>query len=153
MLVLCDGSAVSVPLKAVDPDHPCCQNCTERTRYARDLADAMGLRDWGVAVRHEAPRDPNLLVEVRLADGRREMELSFCEDFALLEPDQQRHAVVHELVHPHLRDLWGAVEDGAREAFGGMAFRVYTANVRREVEKSTDAFAAIIAMHMPEPPW
>lgn len=123
-----------------------------RCRYARDLADLMGLRDWSVDVDHE-PTKSGFDAQVRIPDGRREIHLAFCERFDQLEPDEQRHAIVHELVHPHLSRVWSTVQDGATEAFGGVALRMFMSAVHREVEHSVDALAAIIARNMPEPPW
>lgn len=112
----------------------------------------MGLRDWSVDVDHE-PSQSGFDAQVRIPDGRREIHLAFGEGFDHLEPDEQRHAVVHELVHPHLARIWSTVQDGATEAFGGIALRMFTQAVHREVEHSVDALAAIIARNMPEPPW
>jgi hypothetical protein len=112
----------------------------------------MGLRDWSVFVEHE-PTSSQEWATVRIPDGRREVHVLFCEGFDQLEPDDQRHAIVHELVHPHLSRVWSTVEDGAAEAFGGMALRMFLSTVRRDIEHSVDALAAVIASHMPEPPW
>lgn len=140
------------PLAAVGDEFQCCAVCAARARYLRDIADLLGLRDWTVEAEHE-PCPPDHLCEVRIPHERRELHVSFCSDFDELEAVEQRHAIVHELVHPHLSGIWSAVEDGAREAFGGMAYRVYAASVRREVERSTDALAAVVAAYLPEPEW
>lgn len=111
----------------------------------------MGLRDWAVVIDHE-PSEDGTLAQVRVAVERRELSMAFCGRFDELDPDDRRHAVTHELVHPHLRDIWSAVEVGAAEAFGGMAYRVYVGGVRRAVEQSVDALAAVIAPYLPESP-
>lgn len=101
---------------------------------------------------HDPLGEAGTTAQVAMAPGRRELAVSFCEGFDGLDLDDQRHAVVHELVHPHFRDVWASIEDGAREAFGGMAYRVYAGAVRRQIEQSVDALAAVIAESMPEPP-
>lgn len=135
---------------AIDPEHACCARCSRLARYARDVADAMCLRDWAVLIDHD-PSPAGTSAQVRMADDRRELAVAVCADWERLAPDEQRHALVHELVHPHLRDVWSSVEDGALEAFGGMAYRLYVQAVRRQVERSTDALAQVIAPYMPEP--
>jgi hypothetical protein len=112
----------------------------------------MGLRDWAVFVEHD-PSKSDTWAQVQIPDGRREVHILFCADFEQLEPDDQRHAIVHELVHPHLARIWSTVEDGAQESLGGVALRMFLQTVRRDLEHSVDALAAIIASHMPEPPW
>jgi hypothetical protein len=118
----------------------------------RDLADLVGLRDWTTLVEHDAA-PAGAVAEVQFRADRRELRISFGGDFEDLDADEQRYAVAHELVHPHLGGVWAAVEEGAHEAFGGIAYRVYTGTVRREVERSVDAVAAVLAAHLPLPPW
>jgi hypothetical protein len=65
--------------------------------------------------------------------------------------EELRHAVVHELVHAHLRDLYETVQGTAREEFSGVAYRVYEGAVRRDIERAVDALAAVVAEGMPLP--
>lgn len=111
----------------------------------------MSLRDWETQVAHGEPQDTDAIAEAEMAVGRRVVRVRVSERWDHLEPDEQRHALCHELVHPHARDLMEAVLDGARHEFGGAAFRVYAASVEREHERMVDALATAISPVLPLP--
>jgi hypothetical protein len=136
-------------LRVLAPGDDCCPRCTLRARYARIVADRVGLRDWVIEVDHD-PAD-GALARVRLHGERRALRLSFADGFELEPEDEQRHAVVHELVHPHLRDLFETVRSGAEEEFTGVAYRLYIGAVRRDVERTVDAVAEALAPAVPFP--
>jgi hypothetical protein len=141
-----------VELRAIATgEHDCCPRCTARARYARAVADRAGLRDWLVEVEHEPTGVEGVLAQVRLHAERRQLRLSFADGFELEPEDEQRHAITHELVHPHLRDLFETVRGAAEEEFSGTAYRLYIGAVRRDVEKTVDAFAEALAPAMPFP--
>ena len=136
-------------LRLLDSGDDCCPRCTARARYARAVADRAGLRDWMIEVEHD-PVD-GALAQVRLHADRRQLRLAFADGFELEPEDDQRHAITHELVHPHLRDLFATVESAAQEEFSGSAYRLYIGAVRRDVERTVDAVAEALAPGMPFP--
>lgn len=113
----------------------------------------MGLRDYTLDAGHEPPMIDGALAEVRIAEGRRHARVRVAEDFQEHSLEEQRHALVHELVHPLLAHLMEAVEGGVRDELGGAAFRVYVGTVRREAERVTDVLASVIAPSMELPRW
>lgn len=131
----------------------CCTRCVALVKNVRRYADAMGLRDWAVIVEHDPPLDPDHEATCTMPEDRRECELRFSPEFDLLPPSEQRYVLTHELVHPLLRDLYVVSEMAAREAYGGMAYRLHMQHVRRVKEQAVDAIAASLAQHMPSFEW
>lgn len=133
--------------------HACCERCTVLLRYARTIADLMRLRDWVVEIGHAPPENPLSRATAEIAEGRLLVRLRFAAGFPVLPLSEQRHAVVHELAHALSHQLYEAVRDGARDEFGGAAYRLYIGTVHRETERLVDVLASVIAPAMPEPEW
>lgn len=140
-------------LAAADTSPVCCVRCDALTRNARKYADLLGLRDWVVDVAHGPPRDPTQTMSVTLATGRRHLELRAASEFDELDEEDQRHALTHELVHAVVRELADMHETVAREAYGGVAYRVHMEYARRRFEETVDHMATVWARSMPEFTW
>lgn len=124
----------------------------ELGRYIRWVADAIGLRDWELDLMLE-PAEEGHVAEVDPTFGRRHAELRFCAKFRERDPEAQRNAVVHELVHCHLAPLQSQVEDDLDQLLGKPADLVFSLAFRRNLEYSVDALAEAIAEHMPLIAW
>jgi hypothetical protein len=111
--------------------------------YFREVADRMRLKDWTVEVAPDPPADSGALAEVVCTYGRLWATVRLGDGFLVRSPEEQRHAVVHELVHCHT-DLAAQI---ALEAMPEAVKAVF----RRLKEHETDALAEIIAPHMPLP--
>jgi hypothetical protein len=134
----------------ISEEHDCCPRCTARARYLRLVADQLGLRHWHVEVEHEAAAG-DALAEVRLAAERRRMRVRFAAYFDEADEEEQRLAVVHEALHAHHRDLFSTIEAGVRDEMGGATFRLYVGAVRRDLERTVDALAEVVAPTVPFP--
>jgi hypothetical protein len=82
--------------------------------YIRNMADALGLRDWHLFLKYEPPDDAETGAMVVPIEGRKHASIYLCEDFRDLKPENQREYIVHELLHLHFQpacdviraDLW-----------------------------------------------
>lgn len=77
--------------------------------YVRDVADDMGLRDWRITL-CRTPAMPDARAQMDSTEGRKSVSIWFAWDFREHEREQQRHAVVHELVHVHFDPAWKYAE-------------------------------------------
>jgi hypothetical protein len=81
--------------------------------YVRRLADLMGLRDWTFYVPgDQRPHDPDANAEVKCWRGRKHATVLFGESFLRADEADQRHSVVHELIHCHFAAMGWAAQEG-----------------------------------------
>lgn len=120
-------------------------------RYVRTCANGMGLRDWDFEIMHEPPV-ADQVAEIRVHEARRYARLWFCAGFRRLPPEQQRHAVVHELVHPHLSEMHFVLL-ALRDDLGMLRFTPIHDNFNRAEEKAVDALASVISPSLPMISW
>ena len=76
---------------------------SELSKYVREVADMMGLRDWAFAVEVEmsfSPGDDN--ANIGCTYGRKFATVKFRGDWPEWEPEYLRVVTVHELVHAHI---------------------------------------------------
>ena len=112
--------------------------------YVRDLADRLRLRDWTIYVRDDPPHDGECIASIHCVEGRKVANIRFNDPFLDDSPEDQRHTIVHELLHCHVNGAWDyavdtfATED-ARRAF------------RRLAETAVDGLADAIAPLLPLP--
>lgn len=133
----------------------------ELGRYVRWVADEMGLRDWHFDLDVEPPDDPEMyegqqraFADVCPTPGRRHAKMRFCEDFRFgLTADQQRMAVVHELVHCHLAALQHQCECDLDPLLGRPAITVFFNGFRRNLEYAVDGITAALTPHFPPIAW
>lgn len=124
----------------------------ELHRYIRWVADAMELRDWTLVLsRIDAEDGDN--GHINLTYGRKLATIRLCSDFRTMEPEQQRHTIVHELVHCHLEPAHNMVGNDLEKMLGKPADQVFYDGFRRQAEYATDALASAIAKHMPLIEW
>jgi hypothetical protein len=141
-----------VELRSVEADSfECCPRCAVRCRYARSVADRIGLRDWTVEVAHDPLEDGEAIAQVALHAERKQLRIRYSADFDRQDEVDQRHAVAHELVHAHFRDLFETVKSTAAEELSGTAYRVFVGQVRRDIERAVDGVAAATAQAVPFP--
>lgn len=113
--------------------------------YVRDLADRLRLRDWTVVVKDDEPEDKDSHASIHCVYGRKRALLRLSDDFLGDDPEDQRHTVVHELLHCHLDDAyWYAIDRIGGDAAARQAFD-------RFAEKAVDGLADAIAPLMPTP--
>lgn len=112
------------------------------TSYIRQLADALHLRDWRIEVSEELPAGENSIASCQPVYGRKYAVIRLSEGFLNDDHDEQRHTVIHELLHCHTGPMNRLLE--AEESF--------TASVRQTMEYMVDGLADAIAPLLPLPP-
>jgi hypothetical protein len=117
-------------------------------KYAGSIAADLGLRDWDIAIRDDPPDDGGALASTECVYGRRQANIRFSPDFAHHAPEEQRTAVLHELLHVHLWAADQAVRDGLT-VLGSEAREVVYAGYNTAREYAVDAVATAIADRYP----
>lgn len=120
--------------------------------YLRSVADAIGLRDWDLLLKHDPPLDEEVLASVSATYGRRHATVRVCLEFRELTATEQRMAIVHELVHCHHATLGHILNRSLKEALGNAGELLMVA-VNAEFEHLVDAIASEWATRMPFIEW
>lgn len=119
--------------------------------YLRAVADRMGLRDWRIDV-SLTPAGEEYQAAIQCTGEKRVAVVRLAHDFRKLDPEEQRHALVHELVHVHFHGSVRALH-ALKVLVGEPAFHVAAEAHELAEEQAVDALAWVIASGMPMPPW
>ena len=118
------------------------------TTYVRTLADAMGLADWKVDIRDEAC-DEQYDAYVTIVPGAKWALIELQPRFLEKSDDEQRHTLVHELMHLHFDECHGVLK---RNLEDDPMHRVIENEHLNFMEHGVDAVAAAISKLLPEVP-
>lgn len=122
--------------------------------YIDELAPRMRLQGWEFVWNQDPdPEDGSAVAEVNCTHGRRQASVWTSDRFWDSRAEDQRHILVHELVHCVIWPMWEMVVDDLDEHLGAQAHRLFTDAYSRAMEYSVDDLAAAIAPSMPLPPW
>lgn len=122
--------------------------------YVRTIADRLGLRDWAVKVgRH--PSGEGTGADMHGVYGRKIAHIRVCAEFRQESEVDQRHYIVHELVHCHFESIRHLIECGlpSAQALSGAAQQVLYQSFYQQLEYGVDAIAVVIASYMPPIVW
>jgi hypothetical protein len=122
-------------------------------RYARRVADEIGLRDWGVQFNWRSPAPDGDGGSVSWPEGRTEAVIRLSPSFRDFEPAEQRYVIVHELVHCHFAPMQDTVEEDLQPHLSRPTYDLYSRSFRRALEYGVDATAKALAAHMPLIDW
>jgi hypothetical protein len=117
------------------------------TDYIRVLANRMRLADWEFQVLTE-PASEESLAEIRCGEKRKVATVRVCADFFELPPEERHHALVHELIHPHLHATHSAVSDLQRY-MGAQEYAIFHDRFVEALEYGVDALADAFAPCLP----
>jgi hypothetical protein len=109
--------------------------------YVRQLADILRLKDWRICVAEDPPPE-NALASCAPVEGRKYATLRFGESFLTDDRLEQRHTIVHELLHCHFGPMWRMLEGEEKVCPA----------IRMAMEYCVDGLADAIAPLVPEPP-
>lgn len=121
------------------------------TDYVRQIADLVGQRDLTIEV-VVRPLPDGVRAACTCITGRRYARVTVATGFFALSPDEQREAIVHEMVHPHLHALAEHVE-GLQGEIGRAHHVALLAGFMRDLERASDALTGALVEHMPLPSW
>lgn len=111
--------------------------------YLRDLADRMHLKDWAVVLEDGPPDDRSCMASVDCVDGRKLATVLVSDHFLSDTPEEQRHTLVHELIHAHF-DMASTLAFRGLDKQGRQAFRSL-------MEYGVDGLADALAPLLPLP--
>ena len=120
------------------------------TRYSRQVADTVGLRDFEIEVDHHPCPEENVAL-VFVTPERKHLRLMVCRDFGALSPVEQRYALTHEFVHGVLGRMCVTVEEVTRYWMPPLTAQHFRAMWEREVEEATHVLASVVAGSLPIP--
>lgn len=119
------------------------------TGYVRGIADALGLRDHTFDVR-VGMLDGDMRATCVSIYGRRYHVLTVHDSFFGLPPEEQREAIVHEVLHPHFHPLTEHLTP-LQEELGRGQYRVLERGFLRDLEQSVDALTTALVGLLPLP--
>ena len=120
-------------------------------KYLRTAANTLGLMDWTLEVMPDEPDTKEAYASVSCAYGRKIAAIWFQDGFEALEPETQRHVIVHELTHIHFDGMLSLAETTLPAVMGAPAFGVFEAALRERLEHGVDAVANAFAGALPLP--
>jgi len=124
----------------------------EYLRYIRWVGDKLGLRDWTFTLnRFPLPADSQVIACVDCVFGRRRASVTLEIHFAELDPETQRHTLVHELLHCHLDTLHSLWCNELPGIMGAAAWAVLDNASRQQIEFAVDGISDFLAPQMPLP--
>lgn len=112
--------------------------------YCRSIADKTGLAHWKLEFPDEPPADKDAYASVNCWQTRFGASIRIGDALLKETPEEQRHCVVHEMVHCHLAHA----DRLAEKAMGGREREAWIV----AMEYGVDALAAVIAPLVPLPP-
>ena len=133
--------------------HLSAEDCEAIEEYVRELADALGLRDWLITVSSDSLDENAVIAEIRCVNGRKRARISFASYFKSLDLDVQREVVVHELLHVHWEGAWSVLRHDIADYLGQLLYDHTMQSFRRQAEIGIDGIAHSIAHYLPLPKW
>lgn len=117
--------------------------------FIRFAADKVGLRDWAFNLRWSYyDENDEALAAVKVVEGQKRATVWLSKDFNDFPEPQQRHALIHELIHCHLNPIQELMWSTA-SLMGQPAHTLLREALQREIELATDAIASEWAVSFP----
>lgn len=120
-------------------------------KYLRTLAAELGLAGWRLDVEH-AESSPEHWATVAVERAQQVATVSVTPDLFSQPAADQRHYLVHELIHIHLAPLDWSHED-VTAGLSKRARELADATWRQRSERACDDVARLVAPGLPLPPW
>lgn len=118
--------------------------------WIADVQSAMRLQAWRIHL-DSAPCEDGYDATVQLHRGRWEAHLSLTRHWNRLPPSEQRHVLVHELLHLVMEPVEEAVR-GLRDVLDPITTTILEATVDNRVELAIEAISRRVAETLPLPP-
>ena len=118
--------------------------------YVRLLASRMGLGDWKITMGKALPADGPDLARIDISYGRKRAVLHLSLGVKEIARVDQRHTLVHELIHCYLEPVRLASLNWTSQ-LGAKAAQMAVESVHYNVEFAVDAMATAWAPCLPLP--
>jgi hypothetical protein len=119
------------------------------SRYIRDAADIMALRDWIVKLSRTPADDLSCAAMNHTTYGRRRMLVSLGLGWGRYSASEKREYIAHELLHAHWEATFQMGLGDMQQYLGIAAYGLYRAAFMRQAELSLDSTAMLIAPTLP----
>lgn len=117
--------------------------------YLRFAADRVGLRDWAFNLRWTYyTENEDAIAAVNVIEGQKRATVWLCKEFSDMPEPEQRHALIHELLHCHLDAIEQCVWS-VTSLIGQPAHSLFRTNVHDQIELAVDAIAVEWATMLP----
>lgn len=120
--------------------------------YVDVLQPILALRDWKLTVESDDSPNEGDAAAIRCIYGTRHAFINIGVSFDEHPIEQQRHVLVHELLHAHMNRIKGAVINVLNQV-GRTEYEVGKAQMVDEVEYAVDSITDALAPLCPLPTW
>lgn len=121
------------------------------SEYIHTLAHSIRLQDWNFIL-DEEPTDVNVAANTTPVYGRRVVIIRLHSDWDnLFTAEEQRHTILHELLHLHHFMVGDLVERDLRSVLSKSTHELLSASFRRQTELMIDSLADAFAPMVPLP--
>ncbi len=124
----------------------------EVTKYIYSLQELLALKDWTVELSFEEPDEESTLGSTTCTYGRKNAIIRVAPEFHELSLYDQRHIIVHELLHCHLARMRYVVIN-LKDHLSSSVFSLAFDSHMDELEFTVDAMADALAPKCPLPEW
>lgn len=122
-------------------------------RYARTVADALGLTEWTISIHLRPDTDEDNLASIKVALQSRFATLSLSHCFASEPRRLQQITIIHEVLHIYFEPLLSTLtEDVLPSALGQQSAAVAASYLGVEKERTIDAMAVALSPLLPPLP-
>jgi hypothetical protein len=124
-------------------------------RYIERTAEALGLREWTIILDNLEPSSSDYAAQWWPIDLRRRGYIRVCVGFRDLEPEEQRAAIVHELLHAAWNDIHEMMRNDLYDtrAVSGTTYQVFFQAYVRLEETAIDRLAGAVSKFLPLIEW
>ncbi|MCL5292552.1 MAG: hypothetical protein M1548_08515 [Actinobacteria bacterium] len=120
--------------------------------YVRQIADLLHLKDWRIRIEVDEAEDfDGFMAVVHPIEGRKRARLILCKEWLELSPEDQRHSIVHELVHCHLAGAGDIVRLDLLKNMSQSSYDIFYGGFKRQIEYAVDGLADAVAPLLPLP--
>lgn len=121
--------------------------------YILERMRELGLREWTIHILSEPPEDEDANASIDPCIGRRVATLRVCPDFRELSRDDQRNAIVHELLHCHHVAATDIIRLDLPRHLAQSTYEILWEGFKRQIEYMVDALADAWAENVPYITW
>ncbi len=122
-------------------------------QYLKDLSLLMKLTDWDIRVDWSKKADNENLAEIIATYGQKRAILRLGKAFLKDTAGDQRHTLVHELVHCHISNIMDLVWATHDQVLTNKQSKMLEPSFELSMETTVDGIADAVAPMMPLPPW
>ena len=119
-------------------------------KYLNEVSRDFGLKDWEMfAHLEEAPPTEDAIAATTCIEKRKIAHILFSEAYFKATPEEQRHVLLHELLHIHLWEAHQFPDEALSDHLGSQGLDIFGTAFNGLMEHAVDAIAGAIADRYP----